>query len=176
VLGRLFYQNCEAAVRMISSLSGTDATTQLAYPLPQLLSSLVDVWVSKLDCIAHVYKKKVCVLGLIQLVPSGDAVVLSKLRGIMGAVRRIEKELAAPGAYIDQPDWSVALQTPVDQRIESHRIQLMLKDDPSNNVSVRTTFLEKLTQLSTIVGAAPLEQMLNSCDQMVWSQIRDGAI
>jgi hypothetical protein len=122
-----------------------------------MLSTLLDSFTRKLDSIPHVYKKKVCVLGMVALINQGrDPVVLGKLRGIMACVRRVEKELGQQGAQLfvessgqgtaqckdhvtdgsltilcsvlllsEQPDFSVALRTPPQERIEAHRIQLV---------------------------------------------------
>ena len=125
VLGRLFFQNVSGSVQLLATLSGPNAMTQLPLPTNALLSTLLSSMHRKLDCIAHVYKKKVCVLAMVQLMHSADPTVLGQTKIIMACVRRIEKELNQRGAQLEQPDWSGALNTPPEHRIEAHRIQLV---------------------------------------------------
>jgi len=174
VLGRVFFQNCEGGVSMLSAMSGPNPHSQFPLSIDQLLCSLLDVWCRKLDSISNVYKKKVCVLAMVRLLATNHPAILNKMRTIMACVRRVERELSLPGAQLEQADWSAALKTPPQQRIEQHRIQMMLYEDPSNNVSVRQSFLDQLNQLNQRIGQAALQQIISTCDPLVWQQIQQG--
>lgn len=50
----------------------------------------------------------------------------------------------------------------------------MLSEDPSNQVSVRTYFLEQLQQLSGKIGQQAVQQLISTCDPIVWQQIQQG--
>jgi hypothetical protein len=176
VLGRLFFQNTAGTLALLQALSGSDPVNQLPVPPATFLSCVLDSCARKLDCIANVYKKKVVVLGLVALVPSAEPAVLHKFSHIMKCVRRVERELAQPGAQLERPDWSAALRTPAEDRMESHRTQLMLMDDPSNNVSVRQRFLEHMAQLQGRVGPQTMQQLLATCDPLVWQAIESGQV
>lgn len=174
VLGRLFFQNFDGALQLLRHLSG-GAPGQLPIAANDLLATVIEVCTRKLNAIVNVYKKKVCVLGLVRTLETNDPIVVAKLKCVMTAVRLVEMELAQPGAYLEQPDWSQALATPPEQRIESHRIQLMLKDDPSNHVGVRAFFIEKMDALGAAIGAQALQHVINTtCEPHVWNQVREG--
>jgi hypothetical protein len=100
VLGRVLYQNVSGSMQLLQVLSGPNPATQLPLSPAALLSTLLDGLHRKLDCVAHVYKKKVCVLAMVQLLQSAEPAVLAKLRIIMACVRRVEKELNQRGAQL----------------------------------------------------------------------------
>ena len=65
------------------------------------------------------------------------------------------------------------MSTPPAQRIEPHRIQLMLREDPANAIgSVRAYFMQHMQQLSARIGPQAMQQLLATCDPLVWQHMQ----
>jgi len=177
VLGRLFFQNTSGGLGLLQALSGGEPTLSLGVSAPQLLATMLECFARKLDCVANVYKKKVLVLAMVALLASGEQAVLPKFAQVAKCVRRVERELAQPGAQLERPDWSAALRKSPEERVERHRIQLMLMEDPSNAVpSVRGRFMEAAQQVASRLGPQGWQQLLATLDPTVWQALESGQL
>jgi len=162
ILARLFFQNFQVIMHMITNLSGGKPH--------QVLLPILKFWFDKFDDISEPYKKKLSVLALVNFLDCKDREIVQQIGNIIhcATVVLIELEGDRSSAYLPEIEKTKAMKP--EERTESQRYQMLVSQDPATKINISDYLVEKMKQLSAALGPEGWGSLLSTVDPLILQQ------
>uniref|UniRef100_A0A674PLX9 Importin-11 n=1 Tax=Takifugu rubripes TaxID=31033 RepID=A0A674PLX9_TAKRU len=177
IMGRVLLQNST----FFSSLL-TQMASECNQEMDQLLGSVIEMWVDRMDNITQPERRKLSALALLSLLPSDNSVIQDKFCGIINicveALHDVMTEDPDTGTYKDcmlmshfeEPKLSDDEEPPTEQ---DKRKKLLALEDPVHAVSLHQFVYEKLKAQQTLMGDPGFGALMELVDTELVRQLRE---
>ncbi|XP_061527906.1 importin-11 isoform X2 [Phycodurus eques] len=177
IIGRILLQNSS----FFSSLL-TQMASELGQEIDQLLGSVIEMWVDRMDNITQPERRKLSSLALLSLLPSDNSVIQDKFCGIVNicveSLHDVMTEDPETSTYKDcmlmshfeEPKLSDDEEPPTEQ---DKRKKLLALEDPIHSVSLQQFVYEKLKAQQTLLGDQGFSSLMETVDTEVVRQLQE---
>ncbi|XP_061623800.1 importin-11 [Phyllopteryx taeniolatus] len=177
IIGRILLQNSS----FFSSLL-TQMASELGQEIDQLLGSVIEMWVDRMDNITQPERRKLSSLALLSLLPSDNSVIQDKFCGIINicveSLHDVMTEDPETSTYKDcmlmshfeEPKLSDDEEPPTEQ---DKRKKLLALEDPIHSVSLQQFVYEKLKAQQTLLGDQGFSSLMETVDTEVVRQLQE---
>ncbi|XP_037536913.1 importin-11 [Nematolebias whitei] len=177
IMGRVLLQNSS----FFSSLL-TQMAPECNQEMDQLLGSVIEMWVDRMDNITQPERRKLSSLALLSLLPSDNSVIQDKFCGIINicveALNDVMTEESETGTYKDcmlmshfeEPKLSEEEEPPTEQ---DKRKKLLALEDPVHSVSLQQFVYEKLKAQQALLGDQGFGVLMETVDTELVRQLQE---
>ncbi|XP_066567527.1 importin-11 [Amia ocellicauda] len=177
VLGRVLLQNSS----FFSSLL-TQMAIEFNQEMDQLLGSLIEMWVDRMDNITQPERRKLSSLALLSLLPSDNSVIQDKFCGIINvcveALHDVMTEDPETGTHKDcmlmthfeEQKLTEDEEPPTEQDKRKKRLALQ---DPVHSVSLQQFVYEKLKAQQLLMGDQSFQALMETVDTEIVRQLQE---
>lgn len=177
IMGRVLLQNSS----FFSSLL-TQMASECNQKMDQLLGSVMEMWVDRMDNITQPERRKLSSLALLSLLPSDNSVIQDKFCGIINicveALHDVMTEDPETGTFKDcmlmshfeEPKLSDDEEPPTEQ---DKRKKMLALEDPVHSVSLQQFVYEKLKAQQSLMGDQRFAVLMESVDREIVRQLQD---
>ncbi|XP_075905574.1 importin-11 [Nelusetta ayraudi] len=177
IMGRVLLQNSS----FFSSLL-TQMASECNQKMDQLLGSVMEMWVDRMDNITQPERRKLSSLALLSLLPSDNSVIQDKFCGIINicveALHDVMTEDPETGTFKDcmlmshfeEPKLSDDEEPPTEQ---DKRKKMLALEDPVHSVSLQQFVYEKLKAQQALMGDQRFAVLMESVDREIVRQLQD---
>ncbi|XP_078405147.1 importin-11 isoform X1 [Cetorhinus maximus] len=176
IAGRVLLQNAGFFSSLLSQIA-----LELNQEMDQLLGSIIEMWVDRMDNITQPERRKLSALALLSLLPSENGVIQDKFCGIINicveALHDVLSEDPDTGTYKDcmvmshfeEQKVSDDEEPPTEQ---DRRKKLLALKDPVHTVSLQQFVYEKLKAQQELLGEQGFQSLMESVDTEVVRQLQ----
>ncbi|XP_061134737.1 importin-11 isoform X1 [Syngnathus typhle] len=177
IMGRILLQNSS----FFSSLL-TQMASELGQEIDQLLGSVIEMWVDRMDNITQPERRKLSSMALLSLLPSDNSVIQDKFCGIVNvsveSLHDVMTEDPETSTYKDcmlmshfeEPKLSDDEEPPTEQDKRKKRLAL---EDPVHSVSLQQFVYEKLKAQQTLLGDQSFSGLMETVDTELVKQLQE---
>uniref|UniRef100_A0A4W6CE15 Importin-11 n=1 Tax=Lates calcarifer TaxID=8187 RepID=A0A4W6CE15_LATCA len=177
IMGRVLLQNSS----FFSSLL-TQMASECSQEMDQLLGSVIEMWVDRMDNITQPERRKLSSLALLSLLPSDNSVIQDKFCGIINicveALHDVMTEDPETGTFKDcmlmshfeEPKLSDDEEPPTEQ---DKRKKLLALEDPVHSVSLQQFVYEKLKAQQAMMGDQGFGVLMETVDTELVRQLQE---
>lgn len=177
IMGRVLLQNSS----FFSSLL-TQMASECSQKMDQLLGSVIEMWVDRMDNITQPERRKLSSLALLSLLPSDNSVIQDKFCGIINisveALHDVMTEDTETGTFKDcmlmshfeEPKLSDDEEPPTEQ---DKRKKLLALEDPVHSVSLQQFVYEKLKAQQAMMGDQGFGVLMETVDTELVRQLQE---
>uniref|UniRef100_A0A3Q3EAT6 Importin-11 n=1 Tax=Labrus bergylta TaxID=56723 RepID=A0A3Q3EAT6_9LABR len=177
IMGRVLLQNSS----FFSSLL-TQMASECSQKMDQLLGSVIEMWVDRMDNITQPERRKLSSLALLSLLPSDNSVIQDKFCGIINicveALHDVMTEDSETGTFKDcmlmshfeEPKLSDDEEPPTEQ---DKRKKLLALEDPVHSVSLQQYVYEKLKAQQALMGDQGFGALMETVDTEIVRQLQE---
>ncbi|KAK1174337.1 importin-11 isoform X1 [Acipenser oxyrinchus oxyrinchus] len=177
VMGRVLLQNGS----FFSSLL-TQMAVEFHQEMDQLLGSLIEMWVDRMDNITQPERRKLSALALLSLLPSDNSVIQDKFCGIINisveALHDVMTEDPETRTFKDcmlmsqfeEPKLTEDEEPPTEQ--DKRKKMLALKD-PVHSVPLQQFVYEKLKAQQGLIGDQSFQALMETVDTEIVRQLQE---
>ncbi|KAM8886057.1 importin-11 isoform 1-T1 [Spinachia spinachia] len=177
IMGRILLQNSS----FFSSLL-TQMASECSQKMEQLLGSVIEMWVDRMDNIPQPERRKLSSLALLSLLPSDNSVIQDKFCGIINisveALHDVMTEDPETGTFKDcmlmsqfeEPKLSDDEEPPTEQ---DKRKKVLALEDPVHTVSLQQFVYEKLKAQQAMMGDQGFGVLMESVDTELVRQLQE---
>uniref|UniRef100_A0A8C6VX51 Importin-11 n=1 Tax=Nothobranchius furzeri TaxID=105023 RepID=A0A8C6VX51_NOTFU len=177
IMGRVLLQNAG----FFSSLL-TQMASECSQEMDQLLGSVIEMWVDRMDNITQPERRKLSSLALLSLLPSDNSVIQDKFCGIISisleALHDVMTEDPETGTYKDcmlmshfeEPKLSEEEEPPTEQ---DKRKKLLALEDPVHSVSLQQFVYDKLKAQQALLGDESFGALMETVDTELVRQLQE---
>ncbi|GLD54125.1 importin-11, partial [Lates japonicus] len=177
IMGRVLLQNSS----FFSSLL-TQMASECSQETDQLLGSVIEMWVDRMDNITQPERRKLSSLALLSLLPSDNSVIQDKFCGIINicveALHDVMTEDPETGTFKDcmlmshfeEPKLSDDEEPPTEQ---DKRKKLLALEDPVHSVSLQQFVYEKLKAQQAMMGDQGFGVLMETVDTELVRQLQE---
>ncbi|CAK6950596.1 importin-11 isoform X1 [Scomber scombrus] len=177
IMGRVLLQNSS----FFSSLL-TQMASECNQEIDQLLGSVIEMWVDRMDNITQPERRKLSSLALLSLLPSDNSVIQDKFCGIINicveALHDVMTEEPETGTFKDcmlmshfeEPKLSDDEEPPTEQ---DKRKKLLALEDPVHSVSLQQFVYEKLKAQQALMGDQGFGVLMETVDTELVRQLQE---
>uniref|UniRef100_A0A3Q3ANW6 Importin-11 n=1 Tax=Kryptolebias marmoratus TaxID=37003 RepID=A0A3Q3ANW6_KRYMA len=177
IMGRVLLQNSS----FFSSLL-TQMASECNQEMDQLLGSVIEMWVDRMDNITQPERRKLSSLALLSLLPSDNSVIQDKFCGIINicveALHDVMTEDSEMGTFKDcmlmshfeEPKLSEEEEPPTEQ---DKRKKLLALEDPVHSVSLQQFVYEKLKAQQALLGDQGFGVLMETVDTELVRQLQE---
>uniref|UniRef100_A0A3Q2ZDI5 Importin-11 n=1 Tax=Hippocampus comes TaxID=109280 RepID=A0A3Q2ZDI5_HIPCM len=177
IMGRILLQNSS----FFSSLL-TQMASECGQEIDQLLGSVIEMWVDRMDNITQPERRKLSSLALLSLLPSDNSVIQDKFCGIINicveCLHDVMTEDPETSTYKDcmlmshfeEPKLSDDEEPPTEQ---DKRKKLLALEDPVHSVSLQQFVYEKLKAQQTLLGDPSFSGLMETVDTELVRQLQE---
>ncbi|XP_069780590.1 importin-11 isoform X2 [Narcine bancroftii] len=177
ITGRVLLQNMVFFSSLLNQIA-----LELNQEMDQLLGSLIEMWVERMDNITQPERRKLSALALLSLLPSENSVIQDKFCGIINicveALHDVLSEDPDTGTYKDcmvishfeEQKVSEDEEPPTEQ---DKRKKLLALKDPVHSVSLQQFVYEKLKAQQELVGEQGFQSLMESVDTDIVRQLQE---
>uniref|UniRef100_A0A8D3E2U9 Importin-11 n=1 Tax=Scophthalmus maximus TaxID=52904 RepID=A0A8D3E2U9_SCOMX len=177
IMGRVLLQNSS----FFSSLL-TQMASECSQEVDQLLGSVIEMWVDRMDNITQPERRKLSSLALLSLLPSDNSVIQDKFCGIINisveALHDVMTEDTETGTFKDcmlmshfeEPKLSDDEEPPTEQ---DKRKKLLALEDPVHSVSLQQFVYEKLKAQQALMGDQGFGVLMETVDTELVRQLQE---
>ncbi|KAG8011926.1 Importin-11 [Nibea albiflora] len=150
--------------------------------MDQLLGSVIEMWVDRMDNITQPERRKLSSLALLSLLPSDNSVIQDKFCGIINicveALHDVMTEDSETGTFKDcmlmshfeEPKLSDDEEPPTEQ---DKRKKLLALEDPVHSVSLQQFVYEKLKAQQALMGDQGFGVLMETVDTELVRQLQE---
>ncbi|XP_047197226.1 importin-11 [Hippoglossus stenolepis] len=177
IMGRVLLQNSS----FFSSLL-TQIASECSQEMGQLLGTVIEMWVDRMDNITQPERRKLSSLALLSLLPSDNSVIQDKFCGIINisveALHDVMTEDTETSTYKDcmlmshfeEPKLSDDEEPPTEQ---DKRKKLLALEDPVHSVSLQQFVYEKLKAQQALMGDQGFGVLMETVDTELVRQLQE---
>ncbi|XP_068167834.1 importin-11 isoform X1 [Antennarius striatus] len=177
IMGRVLLQNSTFFSSLLSQMA-----SECSQEMDQLLGSLIEMWVDRMDNITQPERRKLSSLALLSLLPSDNSVIQDKFCGIINicveALHDVMTEDPDTGTFKDcmlishfeEPKLSDDEEPPTEQ---DKRKKLLALEDPVHSVSLQHFVYEKLKAQQALLGDQGFGVLMETVDTELVRQLQD---
>lgn len=177
IMGRVLLQNSSFFSSFLTQMA-----SECSQEMEQLLSSLIEMWVDRMDSITQPERRKLSSLALLSLLPSDNGVIQDKFCGIINitveALHDVMTEDPETGTYkdcmlmshLEEPKLSDDEEPPTEQ---DKRKKLLALEDPVHAVSLQQVVYEKLKAQQSMMGDQGFSLLMETVDTELVRQLQD---
>ncbi|XP_027302045.2 importin-11 isoform X1 [Anas platyrhynchos] len=177
VMGRVLLQNTSFFSLLLNQMA-----CELGQELDQILGSMIEMWVDRMDNITQPERRKLSALALLSLLPSLNGVIQDKFCGIIHVTLEglydVMTEDPETGTYKDcmlmshfeEPKVTEDEEPPTEQ--DKRKKMLALKD-PVHTVSLQQFVYEKLKAQQELLGEQGFHALMETVDTEVVAQLQE---
>ncbi|XP_075955079.1 importin-11 isoform X2 [Anarhichas minor] len=177
IMGRILLQNSS----FFSSLL-TQMASECSQKMEQLLGSVIEMWVDRMDNITQPERRKLSSLALLSLLPSDNSVIQDKFCGIINisveALHDVMTEDSETSTFKDcmlmshfeEPKLSDDEEPPTEQ---DKRKKLLALEDPVHSVSLQQFVYEKLKAQQAMMGDQGFGALMETVDTELVRQLQE---
>uniref|UniRef100_A0AAQ4RYC2 Importin-11 n=1 Tax=Gasterosteus aculeatus aculeatus TaxID=481459 RepID=A0AAQ4RYC2_GASAC len=177
IIGRILLQNSS----FFSSLL-TQMASECSQKMEQLLASVIEMWVDRMDNITQPERRKLSSLALLSLLPSDNSVIQDKFCGIINisveALHDVMTEDPETGTFKDcmlmsqfeEPKLSDDEEPPTEQ---DKRKKVLALEDPVHSVSLQQFVYEKLKAQQAMMGDQGFGVLMETVDTELVRQLQE---
>lgn len=177
IIGRVLLQNSSFFSSFLTQMA-----SECNQEMDQLLGSLIEMWVDRMDSITQPERRKLSSLALLSLLPSDNGVIQDKFCGIINitveALHDVMTEDPETGTYkdcmlmshLEEPKLSDDEEPPTEQ---DKRKKLLALEDPVHAVSLQQVVYEKLKAQQSMMGDQNFSLLMETVDTELVRQLQD---
>uniref|UniRef100_A0A8C6TSF1 Importin-11 n=1 Tax=Neogobius melanostomus TaxID=47308 RepID=A0A8C6TSF1_9GOBI len=177
IIGRVLLQNSSFFSSFLTQMA-----SECSQEMEQLLGSLIEMWVDRMDNITQPERRKLSSLALLSLLPSDNGVIQDKFCGIINitveALHDVMTEDPETGTYkdcmlmshLEEPKLSDDEEPPTEQ---DKRKKLLALEDPVHAVSLQQVVYEKLKAQQSLMGDQSFGPLMETVDTELVRQLQD---
>uniref|UniRef100_A0A8C4U435 Importin 11 n=1 Tax=Falco tinnunculus TaxID=100819 RepID=A0A8C4U435_FALTI len=177
IMGRVLLQNARVFSLLLSQMA-----CELGQELDQILGSVIEMWVDRMDNISQPERRKLSALALLSLLPSLNSVIQDKFCGIINisveGLHDVMTEDPETGTYKDcmlmfhfeEPKGTEDEEPPTEQ--DKRKKMLALKD-PVHTVSLQQFVYEKLKAQQELLGEQGFQALMETVDTEIVAQLQE---
>lgn len=177
IIGRVLLQNSSFFSSFLTQMA-----SECNQEMDQLLGSLIEMWVDRMDSITQPERRKLSSLALLSLLPSDNGVIQDKFCGIINitveALHDVMTEDSETGTYkdcmlmshLEEPKLSDDEEPPTEQ---DKRKKLLALEDPVHAVSLQQVVYEKLKAQQSMMGDQNFGLLMETVDTELVRQLQD---
>nr|XP_057925549.1 importin-11 isoform X1 [Doryrhamphus excisus] len=177
IMGRILLQNST----FFSSLL-TQMASECGQEIDQLLGSVIEMWVDRMDNITQPERRKLSSLALLSLLPSDNSVIQDKFCGIINiCVESLHDVMTEDPetstfkdcmlmSHFEEPKLSDDEEPPTEQ---DKRKKLLALEDPVHSVSLHQFVYEKLKAQQTLMGDQGFSSLMETVDTELVRQLQE---
>ncbi|XP_061116113.1 importin-11 [Conger conger] len=177
VTGRVLLQNSGFFFTLLTQMAA-----DLQQEADQLLGSLIEMWVDRMDNITQPERRKLSSLALLSLLPSDNSVIQDKFCGIINvcveSLHDVMSEDSDSGTFKDcmlmssteEPKLSDEDEPPTEQ---DKRKRLLALLDPVHSVSLQQCVYEKLKAQQQLMGETGFQSLMETVDSEILRQLQE---
>ncbi|KAG7491028.1 importin-11 [Solea senegalensis] len=177
IMGRVLLQNSGFFYALFTQMAA-----ESNQEMEQLLGSVIDMWVDRMDNITQPERRKLSSLALLSLLPSDNSVIQDKFCGIINicveALHDVMTEDPDTGtlkdcmlmSHFEEPKLSDDEEPPTEQ---DKRKKLLALEDPVHSVSLQQFVYEKLKTQQTLMGDQGFGVLMETVDTELVRQLQE---
>ncbi|XP_062372497.1 importin-11 [Sardina pilchardus] len=177
VIGRILLQNSSFFSSLLSQMA-----QEFHQEMDQLLGSVIEMWVDRMDNITQPERRKLSSLALLSLLPSDNSVIQDKFCGIINicveALHDVMTEDSETGSFRDcmlmthfeEPKVTDDEEPATEQ---DKRKKLLALEDPVHSVSLQQFVYEKLKAQQTLMGDQGFQALMETVDTEIVRQLQE---
>ncbi|GCC27138.1 hypothetical protein chiPu_0005560, partial [Chiloscyllium punctatum] len=176
ITGRVLLQNAGFFSSLLNQIA-----LDLSQEMDQILGSIIEMWVDRMDNITQPERRKLSALALLSLLPSENSLIQDKFCGIINicveALHDVLSEDPDTGTYKDCMVMSHFEEQKVSEDEEppteqDRRKKLLALKDPVHSVSLQQFVYEKLKAQQELLGEQGFQSLIESVDTEVIRQLQ----
>ncbi|XP_014861809.1 PREDICTED: importin-11 [Poecilia mexicana] len=177
IIGRVLLQNFSFFSSLLSQMA-----SECNQEMDQLLGSMIEMWVDRMDNITQPERRKLSSLALLSLLPSDNSVIQDKFCGIINitveALHDVMTEDPESGTlkdcmlmiHFEEPKLSDEEEPPTEQ---DKRKKLLALEDPVHSVSLQQFVYEKLKAQQAMMGDQSFGVLMETVDTELVRQLQE---
>ncbi|KAL4630065.1 importin-11 isoform X1 [Arapaima gigas] len=177
VIGRVLLQNSSFFSSLLRQMA-----QEFNQEMDQLLGSLIEMWVERMDNITQPERRKLSSLALLSLLPSDNSVIQDKFCGIINicveALHDVMTEDPETGTFKDcmlithfeEPKLTDDEEPPTEQ---DKRKKLLAMEDPVHSMSLQHYVYEKLKAQQLLMGDQGFQALMETVDTEIVRQLQE---
>lgn len=177
IMGRVLLQNSSFFSSFLTQMA-----SECSQEMEQLLGSLIEMWVDRMDSITQPERRKLSSLALLSLLPSDNGVIQDKFCGIINitveALHDVMTEDPETGTYkdcmlmshLEEPKLSDDEEPPTEQ---DKRKKLLALEDPVHAVSLQQVVYDKLKAQQSMMGDQGFSLLMETVDTELVRQLQE---
>uniref|UniRef100_A0A3B3DXE9 Importin-11 n=1 Tax=Oryzias melastigma TaxID=30732 RepID=A0A3B3DXE9_ORYME len=177
IMGRILLQNSSFFSSLLSKMA-----SECGQEMDQLLGSVIEMWVDRMDNITQPERRKLSALALVSLLPSDNSVIQDKFCGIINicveALHDVMSEDPETGtskdcmlmSHFEEPKLSDDEEPPTEQ---DKRKKLLALEDPVHSVSLQHFVYEKLKAQQALMGDPGFGVLMETVDTVLVRQLQE---
>lgn len=177
VTGRILLQNSGFFTLLLTQMAA-----EFNQEADQLLGSMIEMWVDRMDNITQPERRKLSALALLSLLPSENGVIQDKFCGIVNisveALHDVMTEDPETGTFKDcmlmshfeEPKLTDDEEPPTEQ---DKRKRLLALEDPVHSVSLQQFVYEKLKAQQMLMGDQGFQALMETVDTEIVRQLQE---
>ncbi|XP_075923002.1 importin-11 isoform X2 [Petromyzon marinus] len=176
IFGRIILQNPAYFSGLLGQIG-----MELGQEPDQLLGSLVDMWVDRMDNITQPGRRKLSALALASLLPTDNSIVQDRFCGLVNvcaeALHDIMMEDPDGGAYrdrlimaVEEVHFGEELEQPTEQ---DKRKKLLAMKDPVHSTSLQQYVYDKLKAQQDFMGPQAFQVLMETVDPELTTQLQE---
>uniref|UniRef100_A0A8C8E0C3 Importin-11 n=1 Tax=Oryzias sinensis TaxID=183150 RepID=A0A8C8E0C3_9TELE len=177
IMGRILLQNSSFFSSLLSKMA-----SECRQEMDQLLGSVIEMWVDRMDNITQPERRKLSALALVSLLPSDNSVIQDKFCGIISicieALHDVMSEDPETGtskdcmlmSHFEEPKLSDDEEPPTEQ---DKRKKLLALEDPVHSVSLQHFVYEKLKAQQGLMGDQGFGVLMETVDTVLVRQLQE---
>uniref|UniRef100_A0AAQ4NPI8 Importin-11 n=1 Tax=Gasterosteus aculeatus aculeatus TaxID=481459 RepID=A0AAQ4NPI8_GASAC len=175
IIGRILLQNSSFFSSLLTQMASECSQKQL-------LASVIEMWVDRMDNITQPERRKLSSLALLSLLPSDNSVIQDKFCGIINisveALHDVMTEDPETGTFKDcmlmsqfeEPKLSDDEEPPTEQ---DKRKKVLALEDPVHSVSLQQFVYEKLKAQQAMMGDQGFGVLMETVDTELVRQLQE---
>ncbi|XP_056320294.1 importin-11 [Danio aesculapii] len=177
VTGRILLQNSGFFTSLLTQMA-----VEFNQEADQLLGSMIEMWVDRMDNITQPERRKLSALALLSLLPSDNSVIQDKFCGIINisveALHDVMTEDPETATFKDcmlmshfeEPKLTDDEEPPTEQ---DKRRKLLALEDPVHSVSLQQFVYEKLKAQQMLMGDQGFQALMETVDTEIVRQLQE---
>uniref|UniRef100_A0A9J7Y4D6 Importin-11 n=1 Tax=Cyprinus carpio carpio TaxID=630221 RepID=A0A9J7Y4D6_CYPCA len=177
VTGRILLQNSGFFTSLLTQMA-----VEYNQEADQLLGSMIEMWVDRMDNITQPERRKLSALALMSLLPSDNSVIQDKFCGIINisveALHDVMTEDPETASFKDcmlmshfeEPKLTDDEEPPTEQ---DKRRKLLALEDPVHSVSLQQFVYEKLKAQQVLMGDQGFQALMETVDTEIVRQLQE---
>ncbi|XP_063043759.1 importin-11 [Engraulis encrasicolus] len=177
VTGRILLQNSSFFSALLQQMA-----QEFQQEMDQLLGSVIEMWVDRMDNITQPERRKLSSLALLSLLPSDNSVIQDKFCGIINicveALHDVMTEDSETGSlrdcmlmtHFEEPKVTDDEEPATEQ---DKRKKLLALEDPVHSVSLQQFVYEKLKAQQMMMGDQGFQALMETVDTEIVSQLQE---
>ncbi|XP_042190947.1 importin-11 isoform X2 [Callorhinchus milii] len=176
IAGRVLLQNAGFFSTLLSQIA-----LEVNQEMDQLIGSMIEMWVDRMDNITQPERRKLSALALLSLLPSVNSVIQDKFCGIINICVEALHDVMS-----DDPDTRTYKDCMVMSHYEDHKVsedeeppteqdkrkKLLALKDPVHSVSLQQFVYEKLKAQQELMGEQGFQALMETVDTEVIRQLQ----